>query len=232
MAMSFSIRDSFLCWAEIPSAADVPVFRVVFIALEAIFSFLFWAMYAKTEFGYGLADMCLWGRTALEYDGLCSHNALREVPAGDFDLTPEELEAKAQAKAQVRAQQMKENHENNQERDARNKKQWVDENRDSVHAHSKKAKLKAKGEQRFSCAVCKKDFYNSTQLNDHNGTKLHADKVATAEGRAVTKPHQCSVCDTGFNSIGDLNKHNKGKKHLLKVAREQAEAARSEQTSS
>ena len=56
-----------------PSAVDVPVLRALFVALEAIFAFVFWAIKAKREYGHGLAHICPWDRGTLEYDGLCSH---------------------------------------------------------------------------------------------------------------------------------------------------------------
>lgn len=43
--------------------------------------------------GHGMVHICQWARDTLEYDGLCSHNPLSELPAGDHSLSAEELEA-------------------------------------------------------------------------------------------------------------------------------------------
>jgi hypothetical protein len=75
-----------LCWtASLPSAADVPTTRVFFVALDAAFCFLFWAIIGQTEWGYGMTSVCPWDHLSLEWDGLCTHNPLGETPMGDFD---------------------------------------------------------------------------------------------------------------------------------------------------
>jgi hypothetical protein len=68
---------------------------MLFILLEATFTFLFWAIRCKTEFGFGMTFMCAWAYTTLGYDELCSHNPLLEVPTGNLSLSTEELEALA-----------------------------------------------------------------------------------------------------------------------------------------
>lgn len=88
-------HKGFLCWTSIPSAAMVPTTRLIFVALEATFTYILCAMKGKTKHGYGMTDMCQWGRDKLEYDGCCGHNALSESPHGDIGLSAEELEAKA-----------------------------------------------------------------------------------------------------------------------------------------
>lgn len=89
------VQHGLLCWTPLPSAADAPVLLMVFIALKAAFTFVFWAVNTKREYGSCLVDLCQWARDTLEYDGLCSHNALQELPTGDLTLSAEELEAKA-----------------------------------------------------------------------------------------------------------------------------------------
>jgi hypothetical protein len=42
---------------------------------------------------YGMAHVCLWDRTSLEYDGLCSHCCLNEGTPRDYELSAEQLEA-------------------------------------------------------------------------------------------------------------------------------------------
>ncbi|KAI9878454.1 MAG: Aconitate hydratase mitochondrial [Pleopsidium flavum] len=96
------VHKGLLSSTSIPSAAMVPILRVLFTALEATFTFVFWALLSKTNYGYGMADICPWARDTLEYDGLCSHSALTELPAGDHSLSAEELEAQALEIAQRR----------------------------------------------------------------------------------------------------------------------------------
>ena len=90
-----------LCCIPKPAAALVSVNRLLFLALEATFAYVFWAM--KTHTGtYGVSHICLWDRDTLEYDGLCSHSALNEGIRGDFNLIAEQLEAQAIEKEQKR----------------------------------------------------------------------------------------------------------------------------------
>jgi hypothetical protein len=47
--------------------------RLMFVALEATFTYIFWAMRTISK-DYGMAHICLWDRNTLEDDGLCSHS--------------------------------------------------------------------------------------------------------------------------------------------------------------
>ena len=85
-------HNGLLCWAPIPPAGLAPLLRVLFIALEATFACVFWAMYSRTSY---MSQLCLWDLSKLEYDGLCSHIPFHEAVAGDFSLSPEELEVQA-----------------------------------------------------------------------------------------------------------------------------------------
>ncbi|KEF59044.1 uncharacterized protein A1O9_03887 [Exophiala aquamarina CBS 119918] len=79
-----------LCWGSIPTADLVPLLRVLYIALETVFAYVFWTM-TKTK-GKGkrnMAHISLWELGTHTYDGLCSHPALLEGILGGFDLTPE-----------------------------------------------------------------------------------------------------------------------------------------------
>lgn len=144
-----------------------------------------------------------WDRATLEYDGLCSHNPLRELIAGDFDLTAEELEAKAKASA---------------EKLDETKKRWAEENPEGVKAIKKRAINKAIKEQRYSCAICLMDFADNAKLERRNMGKLHIGKVAIAESRAVARPFQCQPCKKDYAWKNQLTAHNKTKKHLAKAA--------------
>lgn len=79
------VHKGLLCWIPLPSAGTTPVKRLLFFALEATFSYMFWAMRARAR-DYSMGHICLWDRKALEYDGCCSHCCLNEAILGDFDL--------------------------------------------------------------------------------------------------------------------------------------------------
>ena len=52
------VHKGLLVWAPIPPAADIPRFRLIFIIIEAVFSFLFWAIISKTK-DYDIGICCL-----------------------------------------------------------------------------------------------------------------------------------------------------------------------------
>ena len=81
-----------LCWIPLPTAALQPKLRLLFLALEAAFAYLFWAMRTVTKY-YGMAHICRWDREDLDYDGLCSHYCLNEGIPRDYELSAEQLEA-------------------------------------------------------------------------------------------------------------------------------------------
>lgn len=81
-----------LAWCSQPPPGKVPRFRLLFYAIEATFSFYFWAMKRK-DIDYGIGACCPWPLGVFTYNGLCSHNALRDMIRGQFNLTTEQLEA-------------------------------------------------------------------------------------------------------------------------------------------
>ena len=179
------VRKGLLCWAPIPPVALVPVLRVLFCALEAAFTFGFWTMRSKSEFGYGLTHLCFWDRDAMTYDGLCTHSPLREVPAGDHNLSAEELEAQAIA-AKERS---RENYHKAVERAKaanpaefkakknRKEKNWVSKNPDKFNAIRKRSSSKAVKEQRHYCEVCDHAFAVKRALRIHLVGPRHAAKA-------------------------------------------------------
>ena len=57
-----------LVWVPLPEAANVPMFRLLFIALEVTFTFYFWAMYSQDK-EYGMGSCTPWFRTSFTYRG-------------------------------------------------------------------------------------------------------------------------------------------------------------------
>ena len=103
-----TVHKGLLLWSPIPSAGDIPKLRLLYIAIEAALSFCFWAMQSKTK-DYSMSSCCPWPRGYFSYSGLCSHCALAEYIAREFDLSSEQLEAIA-APDRVRAYQRERNH--------------------------------------------------------------------------------------------------------------------------
>ena len=243
-----------LCTAPIPPAAFVPCYRVLFVALEATFTFLFWAMYTKSKHGYGMMDFCPWNIDQLEYDGLCSHSALLELPLGDHELTPEELEAQAIKSREKQLEYHPENYRKRKAADpiafnakaAKQLKTSRDKVRPEFRAKQRvlqtKSRARVKKAKKFHCNVCDHSYKNKVDLNYHLNTELHANALLgifpeptspgakerhdrTLNKARASKKYYCAVCDLPCGKKNDLAKHNKTARHIAKAEAAAAAAA-------
>lgn len=51
--------------SNLPSVATTPTLRVLFVPLEAPFTFVSWALLSKTDHGYDMGHICSWARHTL-----------------------------------------------------------------------------------------------------------------------------------------------------------------------
>lgn len=65
-----------LCSTPIPAAEDVRRLRLFFVLLEATFTFVFWTVKVKTEFGLGIHALRQWAIDSLGYEGLLFSHAI------------------------------------------------------------------------------------------------------------------------------------------------------------
>jgi hypothetical protein len=237
-------RKGLLCWAPIPSAALVPVLRVLFTVLEATFTFVFWCIYSKTKDYGGMDKFCLWPLDTLEYDGLCSHDPLHESVAGNFSLSAEELEAQAAEFSRRRAEKEREREANRKAKDpiqyAAQRLQYSatyrEKNPDKVKTSSKNSREKIKKQKTHYCAVCRISFDKVDALMKHLAGPVHAAKannvysMKTSPGRGAAvakrrannnkqKKHYCSICGFTFQTAFSLNRHLDGPKYAAKAAK-------------
>jgi hypothetical protein len=122
-------------------AATLPL-RMLVVAIEAVFSFLFWAMRSRTR-DCKMGSCCPWERDKFSYDGLCSHNPLSESVRGEFELTAEDLIAIAADK--------RERHREDNQRNIDNQK-------------------RQKAEKVFHCTTCDFSARNRSDFAIHNDT--------------------------------------------------------------
>lgn len=218
-----------LCWIPCPGLLLQFMYRLIFVALEATFSFVFWTMRCSTEYGFRMAELCPWSRESLEYDGACGHSALMETPRGDPDLTPEqakEKELRAKQKDKERWARSYENNkenklksaaryrEENKEAIAENKARYYQENRDTLNEASwNRRQVPENAEQ---ARLTSKAWYEEhRELVSKEGVKKRqADKEA---GK-----WSCDICDQTFSTSGNLKQHTESEKHMQAVGLDEA----------
>ena len=229
-----------LVWTPVPSAADVPRFRLLFLAMEATPTFLFWAMQSKIK-DYDMANCCPWPRDSFSYGGLCSHNALWEGIAGDIDLTVEQLEDIV-ARAKELQRSWKKNY----------RKQYKAIHGDRVRELSRKSSARRRKENleqqgvkdllrnktmkeshKYFCAPCGVACQSGWELWRHNGSQRHLDILArppdtsevpktkvkiAAEKSVAEKRFYYAICKVACISGWTLERHNGSRRHVKKVA--------------
>ena len=213
-----------LCWMPKPTAALVPINRLLFVALEATFAYMFWAMRARTG-KYGMAHICPCDPDTLEHDGLCSHCSLNERILGDFDLTAEQLEAQASEKEQKRLEmkaknatnhhykQMEENYDEYIGQAGLRKAKSRANNPGQDAHHQAKRVRKALDEKTFHCALCNISFTTRHSLQDHMKTPKHLRK-----SNESNNPFKCVHCNLGFHNQSNLIRHQRTQRHLRNLA--------------
>ncbi|KAK4935417.1 carbamoyl-phosphate synthase (glutamine-hydrolyzing) cpa2 [Elasticomyces elasticus] len=218
------VHKGLLCWIDLPTAAQVPVYRLLFHVLEATFSYMFWAMYAKNG-DYGMGHIRLWDREAMEYDGLCSHCCLNEGIRGDFDLTAEQLEAQAIEKEKKRLELKKENATNHHYKQmAENYDEYITQANERVQKsrannpekHKETQNLRAQKaieNNTHHCDLCNLSFTTKLSLKNHLESAKHLRKAKESDN-----PFRCAPCNLGFHNKSNLNRHEKSDRHRKAVA--------------
>jgi hypothetical protein len=195
------VHKGLLCWMTIPRAALQPKLRLLFLALEAAFSYIFWAMKTVTK-DYGMAHICLWDREVLDYDGLCSHCCLYEGIRGDFELSAEQLEASAIQKKETRAtkqavynadyhhKQMETNHDEYLEEMAERVRNHRAQDREKFREQERANNARNKAIKKYFCKLCKVACHKKSDLDVHLETRSHKNRA----NNFATKPHKCLPC--------------------------------------
>lgn len=185
------VHQGLLCWTPLPSAALQRRTRLLFVAIEAAFAYVFWAMKA-TKGDYGMSWVCPWGRENLEYDGLCSHPCLTEPVTGDFNLSPEDLEAQATELKRRRSElqtvintnyvsrQIETNHDVYRARKSTNQANYVKNNRDKARESHNRSLARAVANKKYYCEVCDLACRKKCELTKHLQSQRHLSKAAIA----------------------------------------------------
>ncbi|KAK4044435.1 ATP-1 H+-transporting ATP synthase [Parachaetomium inaequale] len=234
-----------LCWAPIPPPELIPTARVRFYALEAAFTFIFFAAF-ETRLDGLWASMLPWDRADVAWLPLCSHSPLMECPRGNLDMTEEELKAynterQARVKEQMAAAAKRyEARERARdlagflERRAAKKLAWTNKNRDQVKATAAGVRARAKAAKKHECHICNISLQSKTALAKHLKRKAHQEQVRLAAGgkpkpvsaatlrsrrfaanKRAEGKFYCPTCDMRFGIKGHLDKHKRRSKAHL-----------------
>jgi hypothetical protein len=227
-----NVHQGLLCWTpSIPTYGLQPTLRLFFLVLEAMFSYVFWAMRTITR-DYGMAHLCLWDRHSLEYTGLCSHCCLTEGVRGDFSLSSEQLEALAAQRKKFRAER------NGAKAAARsldyhymqmatNRDQYLDDmnqrNRESRARNPERyraleisRRTQHKISNTYYCEICKTSCRTKSDLDEHKATAKHLQKIADTVSKE--KRFNCDPCAYATDKSSSWNDHCRSKRHRNRVA--------------
>ena len=175
------VHRGILCSTPRPTAALRPTFRMLILALESTFTFLFWAISSKTRFKIG-QSVCPWDVSTFEYDGTCTHSALVEKSFGDHDLTSDQLEAQAAAAAKYGREWHQDWYKRKKAVDPvawnvkslKNRKTYRKRKPGKVQETKKKQDTKVKAEKRHYCGICDVACPTPWALKRHLNSATHA----------------------------------------------------------
>lgn len=214
------VHKGLLCWCSVPTAALAPIYRLLFVAMEATFSYVFWAMRTVTAADWGMDHICSWDRTTHEYDGLVRHCALNDPIRGKFHLSEEEREALA---AKKEKKQSLLEAQNNSSRHYRQMVENYDEYISAAHERKTKSRANNPGldnrrqadphmEKKYHCVRCNLTFGTRHSLTDHEKSPKHKRKLDEENN-----PFKCGPCNLGFSNKQNLTRHNKIERHQRNV---------------
>ncbi|KAK2742659.1 H(+)-transporting V1 sector ATPase subunit A [Onygenales sp. PD_40] len=161
------------CWLPIPPARIVLKGRARLIAVQAMFTFLFFAIRLKDDNG-GWNEFWPWKwNTVVSWQPLCTHNALKESCAANIGMTPEELEERERKRVERRKDL-----EYRRMAWATNKNGYADKARATVPGR----RAHALATKRYACDICDVCFTTSWLLKKHAETEKHHEAVHVAAG--------------------------------------------------
>ncbi|KAK3950804.1 hypothetical protein QBC32DRAFT_216542 [Pseudoneurospora amorphoporcata] len=228
----YTIRHKgLLCWAPIPSSyAKLGIFRLRFVAVEAIITALF---------------------HTLSWLPLNSHTPLLECPRGVHpNMTEEELELynirRKERARKISRLASRRKRERARARDLQGyltkkcnrERKWSRKNRTKTAAIRASRHADAIAEQRYYCKLCKRAYPHRRHYERHQLNKMHIEKErlesggrprdpltenakrqrARAEKNKAAKTFYCTDCDYTAGFHQDLDRHNKSQAHIKTVA--------------
>jgi len=187
-----------LARCPIPAASKIPVYRLLVVALEAVFACWFWAMYRRVGHDYGFNELCPWPISSFAYDGCCSHNPLREYVYGDIELTEEQLQQDADDIHAKNIAYGRVYHKRQREEATPEFKAAQARANKKARPKTQALRVAAREAKTFLCALCEYAAGDQGKLNDHNKTKSHLRKQHDAQ-QGLTQPKLTSFFISNSN---------------------------------
>ncbi|KAF2004371.1 hypothetical protein P154DRAFT_416562, partial [Amniculicola lignicola CBS 123094] len=195
-----------LCFCPIPSAGNFHTVRALVIALESVFSCLFWAM-RKTDVGYGFGNMCPFSKDDFEYAGLCGHNSLLD-PIQYLELSPQQREENATIIQDKNKAYMKDyGRKKRADPTPQYKASYTLQNRKQRLA-TKRRQQKAVEDQTYRCDICDVKARDKSVLRLHNLSPRHMEVLERGKG-----DWHCDPCKRSFTAKSYFTSHTKFKGH-------------------
>jgi len=219
------VSKGLLCWSPIQISTKRFSLRYLFLALEATFSIVLWAMLSRIK-DYGMPPLYPWSIDVLDYDGCCNHSTLVEHVTDENEvLTLEQITAKELALKQRESTAKSAKYFEFKRLDFQGwkaRQRMAQANYDPVKkaATAQKTRIKSKATRKFACDICNVAFQDSNDLNTHNTTRKHIDNaigVDRAPVNVTSRKYYCEPCDSAFRDLTKLNRHRATQKHVDKA---------------
>lgn len=203
------VHSALLCHCPIPAAGFVPIYRLLFVALEHVLTHLFCGWYYRQR-THLIGSVCPWSPSQFTYVGLNTHSPMCEPILGDYDLTHEQLEEMAATRDAHNKEYQRQYGRELRANPTEAHKATVKANNAKQREALKPIHANRKANHVFHCATCNYDGRSQGDLNQHNRTARHLRKVKEG-GRG---PH-CELCNLSFKFPSDVKEHEKTRAHQL-----------------
>ena len=191
---------------DIPSPELIPKLRVLYVALEAAFTFGFGVLHNRTK-NYGARlPLCPWSLASLDYFGLCSHNPLIEHVEGDLELSKEEVQCIAKQKKERR----KGDFARYRNSDKGQRKAKASQDQRTKDGINKNRMNMIKAEKRFYCSRCQVASDSQSAFDGHNAGNKHKKKMELLF-------EYCEDCRVATPNLSAYKMHIATKGHLKRV---------------
>lgn len=205
-----------LAHCDIPPPAHIPRIRTLIVALEAVFTALFWAV-DPSKGGLGLSHLCPWDQHAFEWLGLATHSPLHEgfqCNEADLDFTAEELEEMARAVKEKNAKYQYDYQRALRANPTEQYKKTQKANRIKQAPATKARQQEAVENQTYRCKVCGVSCRDAATLRRHDSSPRHISRVE----RGGADTWDCDYCHISFKYESALNAHKLSKTHIANVS--------------